>query len=639
MTSELRTDRVRLVALSGPVAGEVLPLDEPRITMGRDPANRICLADRSLSRNHCTLTHESAGWVIRDTGSANGTFVNGIQIREHQVREGDQIRAGDSVFVLIVAPPLPDSPMLELAPAAPMSTTSRLRVEDSKYLQPGDRSSSGVASTAEQHVRALLNLSTALASVSTEEDLFRKVVDCIFDIVPSDAGAVVLVDKTGEFRTAWSRQGVNPSAVPVSRTVISEVTRDRIAVLSRDVSAREAFRAAASLTDAHVRSLICVPMAVRGRVLGAIYLTSSGSAAVFDDSHLQFVTALGAITSIAVENVRHLASVELEAQRLRAHIALTHDMVGESPSMQHVYKTVERLARTDTTVMIAGETGTGKELVARALHLNGSRSRGPFVAFNCAAITDSLLESELFGHERGAFSGAVALKKGKLEIADGGTVFLDEVAELALPLQSKLLRAIQEREFERVGGTRSIKVNIRVIAATNKDLTTEVAAGRFRADLLFRLNVVGIPMPPLRDRGSDIERLALHFLRLYAKKADRVVTGISPAAMQRLMTYSWPGNVRELQNAIERAVVLGSSPQILPEDLPESLLEAPPVPGRELPRFHEAVLETKKRVIIEGFRQAGRSYVETARLLGLDPNYLHRVIRNLEIKDQLEGGA
>ena len=637
MTLDPRTDRVRLVALSGPISGEVVPLNGPQITLGRDPANLICLADRSLSRNHCSLAHEAAGWVIRDAGSANGTFVNGIQIREQLLREGDQIRAGESVFVFIVAPVPAESTVPEFAEPDPMSATSRLRFEDAQYLQPGHPGPFSKSPTAEQHLRSLLNLSTALGTLSSEDDLFRKVLDYIFEIVPSDAGAVVLVGKTGELRNACTRQRSSATAVTVSRTVMAEVTRGRVGILSRDVSASEAFRTAASLTGAHVRSVICVPLIVRGHVLAAIYVTASGSGAVFDEGHLQLVTAIAAIGSIALENVRHLARVELEAHRLRAHIRLTHNFIGQSPSMHRVYETIERLARTDATVMITGETGTGKELVARALHMNGARSRGPFVAFNCAAITESLLESELFGHERGAFSGAVALKKGKLEIADGGTVFLDEVAELALPLQAKLLRAVQEREVERVGGTRPIKVNIRVIAATNKDLAAEVAAGRFRKDLLFRLNVVPIAMPALRDRGEDIELLALHFLDLYAKKADRVVMGISAAAMRRLTTYSWPGNVRELQNAIERAVVLGCSPEILPEDLPESLLETPPGPGRELPRFHEAILETKKRVIIEAFRRARRSYVETARLLGLDANYLHRVIRNLEIKEQLEG--
>jgi Nif-specific regulatory protein len=311
-------------------------------------------------------------------------------------------------------------------------------------------------------------------------------------------------------------------------------------------------------------------------------------------------------------------------------------MVGSSPKWIELQRVLARVAPSASTVLILGESGTGKELLARAIHQQSPRARGPFVAINCAALTETLLESELFGHERGSFSGAVAQKKGKLEIADGGTVFLDEVGELAPVIQSKLLRAVQQREFERVGGIRPIRVNIRIISATNKHLAAEVAAGRFREDLFFRLNVVSLNLPPLRDRGGDIEVLARHFVEHYAAKAGRVVRGISPPALQRLMAYAWPGNVRELENAIERAIVLGSSDEILPEDLPESLLELPAASGRELPRFHEAVIETKKRVIVDAFRQARRSYVDTARLLGLHPNYLHRVIRNLDLKSQLE---
>jgi Nif-specific regulatory protein len=629
-------DRLRLVALSGPMAGEVLPLLAPTMTLGRDPTCTICLADRSVSRAHCELAQANGEWVVRDLGSANGTFVNGMQVRQHALREGDQIKAGESVFLFFLKPPDSESAGIELQSAAPSATTNRLRLEDAEYLQPVPLTPSAPSPRVEQHLRALLKLSTGLGSIEHEGDLFECVLDHLFEAVPGDAGAVVLVDKQGQLTSAHSRQRSARSAVPVSRTVLGQVIADRVGILSRDTTLSHAFRDSASLLAAHVRSLLCVPLTARDRAIGALYLTTTDRPDAFDDSHLQLVTAMAALASIALENVRRLAAVEREAEQLRAHLHLRDPLVGDSPAMRRVCDLAIRVARTDTTAMIFGETGTGKELIARALHMNSPRARGPFVAINCAALTETLLESELFGHERGAFSGAVAQKKGKLEVADGGTVFLDEVGELAPVIQSKLLRAVQQREFERVGGTRPIRVNIRIISATNKHLAGEVAAGRFREDLFFRLNVVSLNLPPLRDRGDDIAVLARHFVDHYAAKARRVVRGISPPALQRLMAYAWPGNVRELENAIERAIVLGSSDEILPEDLPESLLELPAASGRELPRFHEAVIETKKRVIIDAFRQARRSYVETARLLGLHPNYLHRVIRNLDLKSQLE---
>ena len=304
--------------------------------------------------------------------------------------------------------------------------------------------------------------------------------------------------------------------------------------------------------------------------------------------------------------------------------------------MVKVYDLVARVARADVTALIVGETGTGKELVARAIHLNSARAKRPFVAINCAALTETLLETELFGHERGAFTHAVAQKKGKLEVANGGTVFLDEIGELATGLQSKLLRVLQEREFERVGGTQSIKIDVRIISATNRILADEVAARRFREDLYHRLNVVAIPVPPLRERRDDIPGLANYFVERIARKLNRPVRGISAAALTHLKQHDWPGNVRELENVVERAVVLGVSDQILLEDLPEWLVEDGASAGSDLSRLHDAVRDTKIRLICDAFRRAGRSYTDAARILGVHPNYLHRLIRNLGIKAKLE---
>ncbi len=316
-------------------------------------------------------------------------------------------------------------------------------------------------------------------------------------------------------------------------------------------------------------------------------------------------------------------------------MSIEHNMVGESPRMRDVYQFINRVASKDSTVMLFGESGTGKELVARAIHRNSSRANRLCVAINCAAIADNLLESELFGHEKGAFTGAIVQKKGKLEIAEGGTVFLDEIGELAPLLQAKLLRVLQEREFERVGGTRTIKLDVRLIAATNRDLEEAVKKGVFREDLFYRLNVVSLRMPALRERREDIPLLASYFVSKYAERAKRSVLGISPQARACLMKYDWPGNVRELENAMERAVVLGSSDLILPEDLPESILEnAEPVSATGT-TFHDALRETKKQLIRNAFELANGNYTEAARILDLHPNYLHRLIRNLNMKPLL----
>jgi Nif-specific regulatory protein len=258
------------------------------------------------------------------------------------------------------------------------------------------------------------------------------------------------------------------------------------------------------------------------------------------------------------------------------------------------------------------------------------------VAINCAALTETLLETELFGHEKGAFTGAVVQKRGKLEVADGGTVFLDEIAELTPAFQAKLLRVLEEHEFERVGGVRTIPVDLRVLAATNKDLTEAVRRGAFRPDLYYRLNVVSLTMPPLRERKPDIPSLASYFAAKCARRSRRRVLGVSPEALALLAHYDWPGNVRELENAIERAVVLGSTELILPEDLPEALLEAQGNSGLPTTTYHEAVSAAKRQVVLRALEQAGGNYTEAARLLGLHPNNLHRLIRNLDLRASLK---
>jgi Nif-specific regulatory protein len=300
--------------------------------------------------------------------------------------------------------------------------------------------------------------------------------------------------------------------------------------------------------------------------------------------------------------------------------------------MAEVFEFIRRVAPTDSTVLIGGESGTGKELVARAIHANSPRADGPFVPINCAAITETLLESELFGYEKGAFTGAVTQKKGKIETASGGTLFLDEIGELALPLQAKLLRVLQEREFERVGGTRPIKVDLRLVAATNLDLQEAARAGSFRKDLFYRINVVSITVPPLRDRREDILQLAEHFIVRTAKKCNTRVKSLAPNTKLCLANYDWPGNVRELENAIERALVLGSTDTILVEDLPEAISEVATPAGVPATKYAGAMKDTKKQVILQALQEANGNYIDAAKSLGLHPNSLLRLIRRLDLK-------
>ncbi len=374
---------------------------------------------------------------------------------------------------------------------------------------------------------------------------------------------------------------------------------------------------------------LAVPVFQRENIAGVIYLQRE---ACFEEADFQLVTAISQIASVAIENAFHLEWLQSEVKRLEQDLNLESDLLGESALMTELRRRIARVAPSDTTVLVLGESGTGKELVARAVHRNSLRAVKPFVAISCAALPETLLESELFGHEKGAFTGAFAQKIGKLESAKGGTVFLDEIGEVPLQMQAKLLRVLQQREVERVGGMRSIPLDFRLIAATNCNLEEAVKRGTFRQDLFYRLNVVTLQTPALRSRSEDILPLAQHFLARYGERCGRKITGIAPEARTLLRSYDWPGNVRELENAIERAVVLGSSNTLLVEDLPETLSESQLPAAGECGLLHDAVNAAKRAVVQRAFEQANNNHEEAARLLGVHPNYLYRLIKNMMLQ-------
>jgi transcriptional regulator with GAF, ATPase, and Fis domain len=583
------------------------------------------------------VSREDGVYHIRDLDSRNGTFVNGVAIKDSQLSHGDQISVGDSVFVFLIKedPEEPITGRVEFEDGA-HHTTTQLRPQDVLYLQP-DRILSELPATSRlaRNLSALLKISRLVHSIRDLEQLQAQILDLIFEVAPAERGAILLDGKGGDqFTSVFARHRLAQTAEPVrvSRTVARKVLEQGVAILGADVPHSGGLREVESLVISNVRSLLCVPLTIFQKVIGCVYVDTTSGAARFDKDHLELVTAIAGISAVALENARRLRWLEQENLRLTTEINLDHNMVGESARMKEVYQFLLRVAPTDSTVLIEGESGTGKELVARAMHRNSPRSGKPFIAINCAAIPEGLLESELFGHERGAFTGAVTQKKGRLEIGDGGVVFLDEIGELVPALQVKLLRVLQEREFERLGGNRPISVDIRLIAATNKDLKEAVKAGTFRQDLYYRLNVVSLMMPALRERREDIAMLADYFVVKSSGRCKLKPKAISPEAMACLVNYDWPGNVRELENAIERALVLTTSDVIGPEDLPESILEKETTSGASA-RYHAALKELKKELILGALEEAQGSYTEAARILGVHPNYLHRLIRNLGLKD------
>ena len=622
----------RLTAIAGRLKGNVFTIEDLPVVIGRDTTATLCLADASVSRRHSQIEKEEQDFVILDLESLNGTFINDVPVKRRKLQHGDRVRIGASLFLFLMHDgENSQSSEVRFDDGHIVSgSTLQLRFNDALYLMARDLS-------------ALMKVSTTINAIRGVEELQKTLLELLFEVVPAERGAILLTDPgsqgdSSEFASVFglNRQSEQDESINVSRTVTNWVLQQGESLLINNQAQAKGFESADSLTTEGPGSILCVPLVMLERTLGVIYLDTKEPDTVFDKDHLQLVSAISAITAVAIENARHIEWLVSENQRLIADFNIEHNMVGESQSMRDVLQFISKVAPTDSTVLLSGESGTGKELAARAIHLNSRRADKPFMAVNCAALAESLLESELFGHEKGSFTGALMQKKGRLEIADSGTVFLDEIGEVSPALQVKLLRVLQEREFERVGGTRTIKVDIRLITATNKNLEDAVSNGTFRQDLYYRLNVVSLEMPPLRDRQEDIPLLANYFAAKYGEKCNRRITGISAEAQARLLGYDWPGNVRELENAIERAVVLGSTDRILLEDLPESVLESEPTATAPGTKYHEAVAQTKKQIILSAMQQAKGNYTEAAKLLGVHPNYLHRLIRNLNLKEQLK---
>src|SRR5579863_9114846 len=626
---------------AGPLRDSTIPLPDGESTLGRDPTNAVAVVDPSVSRKHCQLRQgEDGRFQIKDLASRNGTLVNGLAVKEEWLHHGDEIATGDSVFLFLLEDDerVPPS-RVEFDDDHPAAETKLIHPKEVIYLQP-DRLLKELPATSPlaRNLSALLKISRVVHAIRDLEELQAQLLDLIFEVIPASRGAIMLADGGAqEFSSLYARtrQAGQPQLVRVSRTIACQVMNEDVAILSVDVPASDKLRDVESLAVSEVRSLLCVPLSVFQRVIGCVYLDTTNASSRFNEDHLQLMAGIAGISAVALDNARRLQWLEQENQRLTAEIKQEQSLIGEAAGMREIYQFLAKVAPTDSTVLIEGESGTGKELAARALHSNGGRSNKPFVAINCAAIPETLLESDLFGHERGSFTGATAQKKGRLEVADGGVVFLDEIGELAPALQVKLLRVLQEREFERVGGTHTIKIDIRLIAATNRDLDEAVKKGQFRQDLYYRLAVVRLTMPPLRERREDIPMLTRHFVQKHAKRCKVKPKPVSREAMAALVHYDWPGNVRELENAVERALVLGSSDRLLPEDLPESVREQPSPEEVHEGRYHAHVKEVKKQLILDAVEQTRGNYIEAAGILGVHPNYLHRLIRNLGLKDAI----
>jgi formate hydrogenlyase transcriptional activator len=518
-----------------------------------------------------------------------------------------------------------------------------------------------VERAAERH-RTLLEINNAIITHLTRDALLHSVSETLGRIIPFDRAAFTLYNPATETFRYLAMEGPLPSdyfragqEFHRSETMAGVVFDRQRPILRRDLEQEQQYPNDRRLVAEGVKTDCLVPLIVGGRSIGTLNIASR-TAEQYTEADLQLLQELGNQVALAVENMQSYeeiaalkARLEKENVYLQEEIRTEHnfeEIVGSSPVLLAVLRQLEQVAHTDSTVLICGETGTGKELIARAIHARSPRRNRPLVRVNCSAISAGLVESELFGHMKGAFTGAIERRIGRFELADGGTIFLDEVGELPLESQVKLLRVLQEQEFEPVGSSRPLRVDVRVIAATNRHLPDAVQAGTFRADLFYRLNVFPLQLPPLRDRRADIPQLAMFFLSYYARKLGKPMEGISRDARDRLQRYDWPGNVRELQNVIERAVILSPSPMLgaEPELVPTLVSDALPRTSgpadlREgaaprSPAFR-TMKEFEREHILEALRQTA-GVVEgprgAAKLLNLHPNTLRHRMDKLGIK-------
>ncbi|HEX3477206.1 MAG TPA: sigma 54-interacting transcriptional regulator [Kofleriaceae bacterium] len=458
-------------------------------------------------------------------------------------------------------------------------------------------------------------------------ELLEALMDAVIGITNADKGFLVLLEgDTIDVKVArnLNRENIADAVSQLSDSIIAKVVRSRKPVIVSDAMRDDEFSAAKSVMQLKVSSVICVPLLDRGRLLGLIYVGNDSIRDLFQQDTLRILTVFASQASLIVANALLLNELRIDNKRLNERLEQYRfgEIVGTSPPMQQVFRKVEKIAATDISVLITGETGTGKELIAREIHNRSPRAGKPFVTINCGAIPENLLESELFGHVKGAFTGAIANKQGKFQAADGGTLFLDEIGEMPVELQVKILRALQERVVYRVGDTRPETCDIRILAATNRDLDKEIAGGRFREDLYYRLNVVNVELPPLRQRGEDVLVIARYLLSRYAREYDVKVKGLSPNAAVAIRKHAWPGNIRELENRIKKAIVLCESSVIGPDDLG---LTSDVLP--QILTLAEAKDRFQREYINEVLALNNGNRTKTARDLGVDPR---TVFRHLE---------
>ncbi|MHC4937614.1 MAG: sigma 54-interacting transcriptional regulator [Planctomycetota bacterium] len=600
---------------------KTLTIDKTEVILGRSSSTEIPVKDIRVSRQHCSFLTEGGQTVVKDLGSQNGTFVNGNLIDSKPLKPGDLVETG---AVRVFFDRMPDDG-LEAEPTWGGSLADQL------YQAPLPSES--------DRLERIQRIAGALNSEMDLDRILDIIMDHVVEMVQAERGFLVLIHD-GKMEVAVARnfqkEDVMNPEVGFSRSIAEQVAQAGEPVLTVDATSDNRFATFASIHEISPRSVMCLPFKEKtGLTVGVVYIDNRIARGVFGQDHLKMLNSFADLAAGAIHRAQLAREREQLLQRLNAALAELKNkyeeqggklqemqqrleqrqdeletkysyqqIIGESESMRRVFRLLDKVVESEEAVLIEGQNGTGKELIARAIHYNGPRQKGPFVAENVAAIPETLIESELFGHVRGAFTGAERDKPGLFEVASGGTLFLDEVGDMSADLQKKLLRVLQEREVRRVGGKKTIKVDVRIISATNRNLKRMVDEGSFREDLFYRIKILTIALPPLRDRGGDIPMLVTHFLKAFAPSGQKPKQ-ITPRALAQLESYDWPGNIRELENETKRLIAVAGD-VIHEEDLSDQVRRGPvgyagPDTSPDAVRNLEKLVET---VEVEEIRKA-----------------------------------
>ena len=597
------------------------PIVRRLTAIGSSPECHLVLPGDDIAATHCTLIHEPGRYKLESAQRSTPFYVRGRKTRNYEVKHGDVITVGPH----------------ELVFSAVDATAEPEPAKDAKQEGPGTL----------EAMRQLQQFSALLARPADLEALLDELIDQVVAMTRASKGFLVLANADAnegaegepgyEIRVARNleRQPVDDPAELLSDNIIREAITSRKAQIISDAYADERFAGSLSVMNLKLCSVMCVPLLVRGELLGLIYVGNDNVRDLFRQEQLEMLSIFAGQAALFIKNAQLVGSLRSESAELAERLEHVKfgELIGSCPQMIEVYNRVEKVASTDITVLINGETGTGKELIAREIHNRSPRGDAPFITVNCGAIPENLIESELFGHVKGAFTGAVANQIGKFQAADGGTIFLDEIGELPLQLQVKLLRVLQEKQIQRVGDAKTTSINSRVVAATNRDLAQEVKGGRFREDLYFRLNVIGIQLPPLRERSDDVLLIARYLIGRDAKEYGRDVDpakALSSSALNAMMRFSWPGNIRQLENHIKKALVLADGPQITAADLDLELPDGSAATDDAILPLSEARDRWQREYINRVLALNGGNRTKTARDLGVDPRTIFRHLEKVE---------